>query len=563
MSSDRSMLVFLIFVFVIGVYSYSLHGGIEEGLVAYWSLDDSLADVTGNGHDGVMINGVVTYIPGIKGGAVKLPGTEDARISYPVWVSGDSSLTVSGWVYIVSRDEFWMDYRASILTAQRGDCENAYILSAAYRFDELRIEFAIHGDYVSDHIYYAPNPEEFYGKWHHLVGVIDRQMQSIKLYYDTKVVSAGPLSIGAIYPTKSFLGSYDYITARNGATRFVSPSHRLDEIRLYNRALTDAEILELFNGVNSAPVVDAGEDVDIEGEDVSATVIIGSADDLDVEDSLEFRWLEGEAVLLDWTSVANGECPLNLGGLGLGIGSHNLTLEVTDNHHTISDNMTLTIENSAPNLAPSGGGIYQINSPVTLGGEVSDYDGDHLYYKWLHESEQIEIGEIQAIAGNIPVFLPNVIVHDLALGTHTFTLQVNDSVNAIQNKSVIVNIIDSEAPTLAPVANKSILWPPNSKMIPITITANTDDNSGGTLTLSAIVSSSEPTSGLWPNDLSPDWTLPMIDQEAGTIDLFLRAECSPKCSVRIYTITIAVEDESGNQSTSSLQIISPHDKRKN
>jgi hypothetical protein len=563
MARDHSILFILFFALFIGTCSYNLQAGIEDSLVAYWPLDDSLADVTGNGHDGEMINGVVTYIPGIKGGAVKLPGTEDARISYPVWAPGDSSITVSGWVYVASKDEFWMDYKASLLTAQRGDCENAYILKAAYRFDELRIEFAIHGNYVSDHIYYAPDPEEFYGKWHHLVGIVDRQIQSVKLYYDAQVVSAGALSIGAIYPTKSFLGSYDYITARDGATRFVSPSHRLDEIRLYSRALTDAEILELYNGVNSAPVVDAGEDVNIEGEDVSNTVIIGSGSDEDIEDSLLYRWLEAETIMLDWTSVTNDECPLSLDGLGLGIGTHTLTLEVTDNRHTISDYMTLTIENSASNLAPSGGGIYQIYSPVTLGGEVSDYDGDHLYYKWLHEAEQIDIGEIQTIAGNIPVALPNLIVNDLPLGTHTFTLQVNDTINPIQSKSVIANITDSEAPILAPVASKSILWPPKRKMLPITITVNAYDNSGGPLTLSAIVSSSEPTSGLWPNDLSPDWTLPIIDQETGTIDLFLRAECSLQCSVRTYTITITAEDESGNQSTSTLEIIAPHDKRKN
>ena len=563
MSSHRSKLFILIFVFALGACFCDLQAGIEEGLVAYWPLDDSLADVTGNGHDGVMLNGVVTYIPGIKGGAVKLPGTEDFRISYPVWASGDSSLTVSGWVYVASKDEFWMDYTASLLTAQRGDCENAYILKAAYRFDELRIEFAIHGNYVSDHIFYAPDPEDFYGKWHHLVGVVDRQMQAVKLYYDAHVVSAGALSIGAVYPTKSFLGSYDYITARNGATRFVSPSHRLDEIRLYSRALTNDEILELYTGVNSEPVVDAGEDVDIEGEDVSSAVIIGSATDEDVEDSLQYRWLEGDTILLDWTIVENGECPLSLGSLGLGIGSHTFTLEVTDGHHTVPDLMMVTIENSAPNLAPSGGGVYQINSPVTLGGEVSDYDGDRLYYKWLHGDEQIDIGEIQTIAGNVPVALPNVIVSDLALGTHTFTLQVNDSINPIQSKNIIANITDSEAPTLAPVAYKSILWPQNKEMIPIAITANACDNSGGTVTLSAIISSSEPSSDLWPNDLFPDWTLPMIDQEAGTIDLSLRAECSPKCSVRTYTITITAEDESGNQSSSTLEIIAPHDKRKN
>ena len=121
MSSHRSKLFILIFVFALGACFCDLQAGIEEGLVAYWPLDDSLADVTGNGHDGVMLNGVVTYIPGIKGGAVKLPGTEDFRISYPVWASGDSSLTVSGWVYVASKDEIWNLHQAPLLSAQDGN----------------------------------------------------------------------------------------------------------------------------------------------------------------------------------------------------------------------------------------------------------------------------------------------------------------------------------------------------------------------------------------------------------------------------------------------------------
>ncbi len=73
---------------------------INSGLVSYWPFNDNLNDVTGNGYDGEMINGTVSYIQGVKGKGIKLPGTADSRISIVPWIPVNSSLTISGWVKI-------------------------------------------------------------------------------------------------------------------------------------------------------------------------------------------------------------------------------------------------------------------------------------------------------------------------------------------------------------------------------------------------------------------------------------------------------------------------------
>jgi hypothetical protein len=39
-----------------------LMADINTGLVSYWPFNDNLNDVTGNGYDGQMINGTVSYI---------------------------------------------------------------------------------------------------------------------------------------------------------------------------------------------------------------------------------------------------------------------------------------------------------------------------------------------------------------------------------------------------------------------------------------------------------------------------------------------------------------------
>ena len=162
--------------------------------------------------------------------------------------------------------------------------------------------------------------------------------------------------------------------------------------------------------------------------------------------------------------------------------------------------------------------------------------------------------------GGYPVDLPPYTIYP-NLGSHTYTLRINDGVNAAVTRDIEVSVTDSTAPTLSPVPDKSILWPPNHKMVDITIEANASDNTGG-VTLTATVSSNEPDSGLWDGDIGPDWTEPVIDQETGIITLQLRAERDDSGDGRIYTITVTATDVSNNSSNVQLEIIVPHDQGK-
>ena len=308
---------------------------------------------------------------------------------------------------------------------------------------------------------------------------------------------------------------------------------------------------------NHPPTANAGGNREITSEMVSATVIQGTASDPD-QDSLQYRWLEGTTVLLDWRAVgANGEANLNLNSVSLARGTHALTLEVSDGKVTVADQMVLTIDNSAPHAAPSGGGAYEVNTPITLGGQVSDYDGDTLSYQWLEGSVVLGDGTATAIPGGTPVDLVPQIITGLKLGDHTITLRVSDGVSQPVEVPIMVQIVDKTAPTLAPVADQTILWPPNKKMVPVTITANASDNSGLPVTLTATVSCNE------PNEGAPYWTQPVIDQARGIITVQLQADRLGKGKGRQYTISINATDKSGNMSTATVVVSVPHDQGKN
>ena len=99
--------------------------------------------------------------------------------------------------------------------------------------------------------------------------------------------------------------------------------------------------------MQNPPSANAGADSAVSTRNLDEATIVGTAVDYDEEDVLEYRWLAGGVVLQGWTPVsASGECPLELGNLGLIVGSHVLVLEVRDGVVTEpypSDRMLLTI----------------------------------------------------------------------------------------------------------------------------------------------------------------------------------------------------------------------------
>jgi hypothetical protein len=309
---------------------------------------------------------------------------------------------------------------------------------------------------------------------------------------------------------------------------------------------------------NNPPIANAGENLTITSEEQCGTIIQGEASDAD-NDPLLYRWVEGETELFTWHPVGpEGEAPFDLCAVPLGLGEHILTLEVTDDQATSTDSMSLSIDNSPPYVAPTGGGTYELGTLVSVGGEVLDFDGDMLNYHWSEGATNYCSGEIQSIEGGVPVILPYCELPPLELGAHTLTLTVSDGINAPVSRNIIIDIVDTTEPTLAPVSSKLILWPPNHDMVDIEIDTNAWDNSGMPI-LSATVASNEPIDGLGDSaNPAPDWTSPVIDQETGVVTLQLRAERSGRGDGRIYTVAIIAIDPSGNASTANVEIIVPY-----
>jgi hypothetical protein len=126
----------------------------------------------------------------------------------------------------------------------------------------------------------------------------------------------------------------------------------------------------------------------------------------------------------------------------------------------------------------------------------------------------------------------------------TTTVQCTSDSGAVCTFDVTVN--DADPPVIGPASvSPPVLWPPNGKMVPVTVDYATTDNCGpGTVT-----------------------TLTVTNNETGTADaqvidghrVLLRAVRAGEGEGRIYTITITTTDSSGNSSTRTVPVVVPHD----
>ena len=110
-----------------------------------------------------------------------------------------------------------------------------------------------------------------------------------------------------------------------------------------------------------------------------------------------------------------------------------------------------------------------------------------------------------------------------------------------------VVVQDTTGPTITvATANPGALWPPNHKMVDVTLTVQATDATDPSPSIHIIsVSSNQPVNGTGDGDVGPDWNI------TSPLTLQLRAERSHGQD-RIYTITVAATDLYGNVSTADV-----------
>jgi len=230
----------------------------DPNLVAWWKLDEGIGttvvDYSGNNHHGKFTLGQVEWVDGIDGGALAFPDGWVEMTEYE-GILGTQNRTVTAWINTTGYGDYiswgenvntqkWIcrvqDTAANgTVGALRTECSGGYIIGSTVLTD---------------------------GQWHHVTSVLEVVGQSdimdIKLYVDgVRELISGSQAI-------------DVNTVSEGRKVWLGEGHHgrlfpglVDDIRLYNKALTQDEIKLLMRGdllLAWDPEPPRGRTVDIE-----------------------------------------------------------------------------------------------------------------------------------------------------------------------------------------------------------------------------------------------------------------------------------------------------------
>ncbi len=201
-------------------------GDVTNGLVGYWKFDDgsgaNAIDSSGNGNTGSLLNGPTWITPGRAGpGALSFNNTnlQSVSVANAASLNMTSAITIAAWVNAV-------DWTGNHRVLEKGNSDNQYALYA----QNNELWFRLTG--VNTIVCALPPTNT----WAYVAGTYDGATMTLYVNGQPQTTFA---ATGAIATTSNPL----VIAKKNTSTTTNDYMNgELDEVRLYNRALSLAEI---------------------------------------------------------------------------------------------------------------------------------------------------------------------------------------------------------------------------------------------------------------------------------------------------------------------------------
>ena len=213
------LLVALIFILMAAVTPTSA----EAGLVAYYPFDGDTSDHSGNGNDGT--NHGATFVSGTSGQALSFDGADD-YVSAPVNINPDvmPQMTMVAWVkpdegspirQVISHDHGGYDRSLGIDSRGGGTGWSAFSGSGSV-------------------LGYHPVT---IGEWVFIAAVYDQNAETVKLFVNGALINEEKGSLGT---------GWEYLYIGDNPSYNEHFSGIIDEVKIYNYALSAAEIKSLY-----------------------------------------------------------------------------------------------------------------------------------------------------------------------------------------------------------------------------------------------------------------------------------------------------------------------------
>jgi hypothetical protein len=230
-----------------------LPANLQEGLVGYWPFCGNANDESGNGHDGTVNGATLTEDRfGNANSAYSFDGfNNEIRISHHPDLNLISDFTISSWY---STDFFPSTHNSHTIIAKRDDnlsCCSAnipYNLSVNYQQNatDFRKPIAVFANSGIVSYYQAPNPVDL-NTWTNIV--LRVKTDTCSIYINGVLFLQEPLQNSQRNPNTSDL----LIGSVNRAFGDEYMNGSLDDIAIYNRALSQEEITALYTGEPVSP----------------------------------------------------------------------------------------------------------------------------------------------------------------------------------------------------------------------------------------------------------------------------------------------------------------------
>jgi hypothetical protein len=207
---------------------------IEElyGLVGHWKLNETsgsvASDSSGMGRNGTVI-GTPIWTAGKINKCIQLDGTN--RVEIPSLMNAPKNVTLSAWANLTA-----------------ADTQGAEIVSVGDHIAMRLNESGTSKVFFYNGTGWVPvaTSQTFAGAgWHFFVGVFNDDQNLCTFYIDGAQVASVATAVTLTYTgagTKTVIGSHG-----NGSTTF-DFNGKIDDVRIYNRALCPTEIQELQSG---------------------------------------------------------------------------------------------------------------------------------------------------------------------------------------------------------------------------------------------------------------------------------------------------------------------------
>ncbi|MEW8286385.1 MAG: FG-GAP-like repeat-containing protein, partial [Candidatus Thiodiazotropha endolucinida] len=225
------------------------------GLLGHWTLDSNAVDSSGNSHDGTLTNGASIDNPGssnpIGDGNLNLDGIDDfVQLNTHVSAfSGLSEGTIAAWI-----NTSYNGLQAIFTISDTADFDSL----VGFGMDNGRIFFDVNNNGFYS-LSVETNASYADGNWHHVAVTVDGSGNSI--YIDGVQVSLAGLfyrygnsSTQSFFSSVTSLDSMAIGNLRDAGGYIGSFNGLQDDVRVYDRALSDSDIVELLS--NTAPTFD-------------------------------------------------------------------------------------------------------------------------------------------------------------------------------------------------------------------------------------------------------------------------------------------------------------------